>query len=189
MTGHRRIAAVLLASAATVALGAGCSSDDATEDAGSADVSTTAATIADESTTTEAEASTVDETTTTAATATEAPDPCEALTAEEFGAVMGGPATATAVDDGEPACELRLDAGGPVLRLNVMTGMSAEMAVSQVDPMEFQPVEGIGEALVVSSEGRQAVMQTGGLAYRLTRWEGTVTPEQLQELMRSIVAG
>jgi hypothetical protein len=101
---------------------------------------------------------------------------------------MGAPSTATTVNDGQPACEYKIAGGGTAVRLVVLTGMSADTATSGLNPSEFQPVTGIGEQLVVSSQGRQAVMKAGGVAYQLTRWEGTVTSAQLTELMRSIIA-
>lgn len=202
----RTYATVLILAATTITVA--CGTDDST-DSGTASTTTAAMTTEDgattdeatstsaaqtneESTTTTATAETTttsDASTATSATGNSVPNACDVLTAEEFTAVMGSPSTSATINEGEPACEFAVTGKGIVVRLSVVGGMTADAIVSQVNPSEFKPVTGIGEKMYVSNEGRQAVMKSGDAGYQLTRWEGTVTADQLTELMRSIVAG
>ena len=154
-------------------------------------MATTTEAAADESTTTmggDDTSTTMSSTeTTTAGTTITA---CEVLTAEEFTVVTGSAVVATDVTTGEPGCEYGPEGGEAIARLVLTKGMSAEMAVTQFDPGEFQAVPGIGEALVVSSTGRQASMKVLDDGYTITTLTpGALTADQLTELMRSIVAG
>lgn len=134
--------------------------------------------------------------TTLGATETELPNPCEMLTAEEFNVVTGLDATAE-VDEFLTSMCTYLDAEGTsYASLTVGSGPTSQAVIggfltSPPPGAVFHEVSGIGESAVVSDlpEGR-AVMVSGGVGYDFSKGFGAeaLPPDQLEELLRSIVA-
>ncbi len=187
----------MISGAVIVALLLGaCSSgdDDSSEDTGGATESTAEAsdTTAGASDSTEP----ADTTETTGAVETELPNPCDALTAEEFNVVTGLDATAEVDEFLTTMCNY-LDANGiAYAMLTVGDGTTTQAVLDGfVDApppgATFTEVSGIGESAVVSEppEGR-ALMVAGNVGYDLSKGLGSAAlpADQLEELLRSIIA-
>ena len=119
---------------------------------------------------------------------------CLVLTEEEIEVVTGLDVTVTSEPRGQDiACVITDPAGTTIAEFQVTIPENVEPVISGAvaNPgADMTAVEGIGEGLAIAALGGQAYLLVGDAGYVWTSFEpDVVTFDQLEELMRSAVAG